>query len=125
MGRCHNNNLHTVPHTECAICTDSNQRQGITAVLSFVGLLPTSCHLNNGCASCTAVAANNGPSPTYDYKGVTAREAAMQLYNDDVLFLLLFLMMTMSSTILLPPVSLSLAPDWGSHSLLGGACKVK
>jgi hypothetical protein len=36
-----------------------------------------------------------------------------------------FLMMRMSSTILLPPMSLSLAPDWGSHSLLGGACKVK
>jgi hypothetical protein len=42
-----------------------------------------------------------------------------------LLFLLLFLMMTMSSTILLPPMSLSLAPDWGSHSLLGGACKSK
>jgi hypothetical protein len=24
-----------------------------------------------------------------------------------------------------PPMSLSLAPDWGSHSLLSGACEVK
>jgi hypothetical protein len=28
-------------------------------------------------------------------------------------------------SILLPLLSLSLAPDWGSHSLLGGACTVK
>jgi hypothetical protein len=30
-----------------------------------------------------------------------------------------------AAAMFLPPMSLSLAPDWGSHSMLGVACKVK